>query len=64
MQHPPRIRPISSIVAELPNFPKALPAKFARPYLEEMKSMLGDPTYSDVAFVVKHVDDQAGGLRV
>ena len=24
--------------------------------------MLGDPTYSDVAFVVKCVDDKAGGL--
>ena len=31
-------------------------------YMEEMKSMLGDPTYSDVAFVVKHADDQAGGV--
>ena len=30
-------------------------------YFEEMKGTLGDRTHSDVAFVVKHVDHQAGG---
>jgi len=33
-------------------------------YIEQMKCKLGDPTFSDVAFVVEHVDDQAARVLI
>jgi len=45
-----------------PPQPEVLPEVPSSTHFEENKIVLGDPTFADVAFVVKLVDDQAGRL--